>query len=139
MNANSQLKRERELQPIQELRKEKGYSQKEVADYIQIKPATFNTYETGRTEPPIEILVRLSYLYQIPIDYIVQKGRLYKTSTNLNELLNEYKKELKETEKYINSDPSKIAIKEMLEKMIEQLTILNEKEEIKDSINSDTK
>ena len=116
---------------LQELRKAKGYSQKEVASYIQVKPATFNTYETGRTEPPIEVLVRLSYLYQMPIDYLVQKDRQYRTATDLQALLDEYKKELKETE------TSKTAIKEMLEKMVDQLTVLIQKEETKNSINSD--
>ena len=120
---------------LQELRKTKGYSQKEVASYIQVKPATFNTYETGRTEPPIEVLVRLSYLYQTPIDYLVQKDRQYRTATDLQAMLDDYKKELKKTE--TSNDPSKAAIKEMLERMIDQLTVLIQKEETKDSINSD--
>lgn len=120
---------------LQELRKTKGYSQKEVASYIQVKPATFNTYETGRTEPPIEVLVRLSYLYQTPIDYLVQKDRQYRTTTDLQAILDDYKKELKKTE--TSNDPSQAAIKEMLERMIDQLTDLIQKEETKDSINSD--
>ena len=117
------------------MRKAKGYSQKEVASYIQVKPATFNTYETGRTEPPIEVLVRLSYLYQTPIDYLVQKDRQYRTATDLQALLDEYKKKLKETE--TSNDPSEAALKEMLEKMVDRLTVLLQKEETKDSINSD--
>lgn len=120
---------------LQELRKAKGYSQKEVASYIQVKPATFSTYETGRTEPPIEVLVRLSYLYQTPIDYLVQKDRQYRTTTNLQAILDDYKKELKKTE--TSNDSSKAAIKEMLERMINQLTDLIQKEETKDSINND--
>ncbi len=120
---------------LQELRKTKGYSQKEVASYIQVKPATFNTYETGRTEPPIEVLVRLSYLYQTPIDYLVQKDRQHRTTTDLQAILDDYKKELKKTE--TSNDPSQAAIKEMLERMIDQLTDLIQKEETKDSINSD--
>lgn len=120
---------------LQELRKTKGYSQKEVASYIQVKPATFNTYETGRTEPPIEVLVRLSYLYQTPIDYLVQKDRQYRTTTDLQAILDDYKKELKKTE--TSNDPSQAAIKEMLERMIDQLTDLIQKKETKDSINSD--
>lgn len=120
---------------LQELRKAKGYSQKEVASYIQVKPATFNTYETGRTEPPIEVLVRLSYLYQTPIDYLVQKDRLYRTTTDLQALLDDYQKALKETE--TSDDPSEAALKKMLEKMVDKLTVLIQKEETKDSINSD--
>ena len=73
----------------------------------------------------------------MPIDYLVQKDRQYRTATDLQALLDEYKKELKETETSIDSDPSKTAIKEMLEKMVDQLTVLIQKEETKDSINSD--
>lgn len=124
---------------LQELRKSKGYQQKEVAGYIQVKPTTYNTYETGRTEPPIEVLVRLSYLYQIPIDTIVQKERLYKTSNDLTEILNEYKQELKEIEKELLEapDPNKEALKIALEKMVEQLIVLNQHESVKEAINSD--
>lgn len=126
---------------LQELRKEKGYQQKEVAGYIKIKPTTYNTYETGRTEPPIEVLVRLSYLYQIPIDTLVQKDRLYRTSTEVTELLNEYKQQLKEIEKQLQeeNDPYLIAMKNALEKMVEQLIILNSKESVQNAINSDVK
>lgn len=124
---------------LQELRKSKGYQQKEVAGFIQVKPTTYNTYETGRTEPPIEVLVRLSYLYQIPIDIIVQKERLYKTSNDLTEILKEYKQELKEIKKELLEapDPNKEALKTALEKMVEQLTVLNQHESVKEAINSD--
>ena len=50
-------------------------------------------------------------------------------------MLDDYKKELKKTE--TSNDPSKAAIKEMLERMIDQVTVLIQKEETKDSINSD--
>ena len=124
---------------LQEVRKSKGMQQKEVANYIQVKPTTYNTYETGRTEPPIEVLVRLSYLYEIPIDHLVQKQRLYKTSSDLEEVLKEYKNELKEIEKQLleDNDPTKIAMKEALEKMVEQLIVLNQQKEIQDAINKD--
>ena len=58
-------------QMLQELRKGKKLSQKEVAAYLGIPATTYNTYESGRTEPPIEILVRLSHLYSTPVDVIV--------------------------------------------------------------------
>ena len=50
-------------------------------------------------------------------------------------MLDEYKKKLKETE--TSNDPSEAALKEMLEKMVDRLTVLLQKEETKDSINSD--
>lgn len=58
-----------------------------------------------------------------------------RSAADLQALLDDYKKALKETE--TSNDPSKAAIKEMLERMIDQLTVLIQKEETKDSINSD--
>ena len=86
---------------LQELRKAMGYSQKEVAAFIKVKPTTYNTYESGRTEPPIEILVRLSYLYNVSIDLIVQKQRLFRNAEDLKKQLEENKKEMAEIEKEI--------------------------------------
>jgi len=45
---------------------------------LGISPQTYNGYERGRNEPPIEILVHISYLYEIPIDILVQHDRLHK-------------------------------------------------------------
>ena len=52
---------------------------KDVAEYLGIKPQTYNAYESGRNEPPAEILVRLSLLYDVPIDVLVQKDNMSKT------------------------------------------------------------
>lgn len=57
------------LKTFRELAK---FQQKEVADAIDISAQTYNTYESGRSEPPAEILVRLSMLYEIPVDALIQ-------------------------------------------------------------------
>lgn len=62
---------------IGELRKAKGLQQKEVAEILGISPQTYNGYEKGRNEPPIEMLVRLSFLYEVPLNLIVQRDRLH--------------------------------------------------------------
>ena len=71
-------------QILRELRKVKKLSQKEVAGKLNIPATTYNTYESGRTEPPIEILVRLSHLYKIPVDLIVQRDRTYATADDVS-------------------------------------------------------
>lgn len=65
-------------QAMADLRKVKGLSQKEVAAAIGVSQATYSAYERGRNEPPIEIIVRLSYLFGCPVDILVQKDRLYR-------------------------------------------------------------
>ena len=62
---------------LRELRKAKGIQQKEVAEILGISPQTYNGYEKGRNEPPAEILVRLSYLYNVSVDMIVQRDRMH--------------------------------------------------------------
>ena len=81
-------------QAIQECRKAKKLTQKEVADAIGVKLPTYSTYETGRSEPPAEILVRLSFLFGVSLDVLTQKQRLYKDTKDLEEKLDNIKTEL---------------------------------------------
>lgn len=86
-------------QSLHELRKAKKLSQKEVAAYLNIPATTYNTYESGRTEPPIEILVRLSHLYGLPIDVIVQRDRTYTTAEDFGKQIAAAKSQLAEFDK----------------------------------------
>lgn len=88
-------------QVLQELRKAKKLSQKEVAAHLNIPATTYNTYESGRTEPPIEILVRLSYLYGVPIDIIVQRDRTYSTAEDVGRQVAAFKEQLAELDKQV--------------------------------------
>ena len=81
-------------QALQELRKAKKMSQKEVAAHLDIPATTYNTYESGRTEPPIEILVRLSHLYGVSVDLIVQRDRTYRTANDLSKQIADYQDQL---------------------------------------------
>ena len=84
---------------IRDLRQSKKLSQKEVAGLINIPATTYNTYESGRTEPPIEILVRLSHLYQLPIDVIVQRDRTFHTPDEMQRQIAEYTGKLAEIDR----------------------------------------
>lgn len=88
-------------QTIQELRKIKKMSQKEVAAALNIPATTYNTYESGRTEPPIEILVRLSHLFKIPVDFIVQRDRTFGTVEELSRQLAEFQAQTAEQDRLI--------------------------------------
>lgn len=60
---------------LTETRKMFGLSQNELAGYLGIKSGTYSTYENGTREAPAEIIVRLSILYDIPTDVLLQKTR----------------------------------------------------------------
>lgn len=86
---------------LKELRKVKKLSQKEVAAHLNLPATTYNTYESGRTEPPLEILVRLSFLYDTSIDIIVQRNRTYRTPSDLLRQMTEYKDEVENLQREI--------------------------------------
>ena len=58
-----------------ELRKEKGLSQKEVADILEVSDKTISKWECGEGFPSIDYLVKLSSFYEITIDEIVKGER----------------------------------------------------------------
>ncbi|MDE6059584.1 MAG: helix-turn-helix domain-containing protein [Clostridia bacterium] len=59
------------MKRIKELRKENGVTQKEIADYLNIKQNTYSQYENGQRQVPIEILARLADYYEVSVDYII--------------------------------------------------------------------
>lgn len=47
-----------------------GMRQKDVADVLNITPATLRSWENGETVPDYDKALRLSELYKYPADYI---------------------------------------------------------------------
>jgi len=54
-----------------QLRKESGFTQQKVADYLGIDRSNYSKYELGKLEISIEILVKLARLYDVSADYIL--------------------------------------------------------------------
>lgn len=99
------------------LRTAKGYTQKEVAEKINVKLGTYNAYEKARSEPPAEVLVRLSYLYDVTIDEIVQKENLLKDPEEVKKMIDEYTKAFEELGTGI--DNGDVDLKEATSQMLE--------------------
>ena len=53
------------------LRKERGYTQREVAIYSDITEQTYQNYERMTREPKLEVLVRIADVYHVSLDYLV--------------------------------------------------------------------
>lgn len=83
---------------LKALRENEGLQQKELAKLIGIKPQTYSAYEIGRNEPPTEILVRLSLLYDVPIDVLVQKSAT-RDQTKAKEQLEMFDSQIQELKK----------------------------------------
>ena len=74
-------------QKLQELRTKYGYSQKQVAQKLEISPSIVSGYETGERTPSVEILLALSYLYNCSVDYLLGKqANEHKIALNVDDL-----------------------------------------------------
>ena len=56
---------------MRHLRGQQKYAQQKIADHLLITRGRYAKYEDGSSEPPIEILIRLSKYYRISIDLLV--------------------------------------------------------------------
>lgn len=56
---------------IQELRKDKGLTQKELAEIFKTTQRTISNWENGRNEPPYEMLRKYAEYFNVSIDYIM--------------------------------------------------------------------
>lgn len=59
---------------LRELRTKYGYSQKEVANKLDVSPSIVSAYESGERTPSTEILLALSYLYNSSTDYLLGRS-----------------------------------------------------------------
>ena len=57
---------------LKELRLQKGFTQRQIADYIGCLPSVYSRYENGDREPSIEVLIMLSRFLGVSIDCLVE-------------------------------------------------------------------
>lgn len=56
---------------LKELRKENGFTQEYVAQYLNVKQNTYSQYESGVNQISISCLCSLAELYETSVDYIL--------------------------------------------------------------------
>ena len=59
---------------LQELRKEKGKTQKNMADFLEIKVRSYQSYEGGDRRPDYEKLVALADYFDVTTDYLLGRS-----------------------------------------------------------------
>jgi transcriptional regulator with XRE-family HTH domain len=62
---------------LRELRKEKGLTQKQIADYLGISDKGYGYYELGQREPCISIIIALCDFYDVSADYLIGRTDSY--------------------------------------------------------------
>ena len=56
---------------IRDLRIDAGLTQREVAEYLNIKQNTYSQYEIGVLNYPVDVLCRLADYYHVSVDYLL--------------------------------------------------------------------
>lgn len=56
---------------LSKLRKEKSITQKELANLLYVTDKTISSWESGRTEPGLEILIKLSEIMDCSVGYLI--------------------------------------------------------------------
>ena len=56
---------------LKDIREDLDLTQKQVAAHLNVLQNTYSQYETGHRQLPIDVLIKLSELYQVSTDYIL--------------------------------------------------------------------
>ena len=60
-----------EFENIRSLRIDKGFTQKQIGDYLGISQNTYSQYEIGVLKYPVDVIIKLADLYDVSVDYLV--------------------------------------------------------------------
>ena len=58
-------------QRIRDLREDHDYKQRQLAEYLHCSQQVYSNYELGQRDIPTQVLIQLSQLYDVSIDYIL--------------------------------------------------------------------
>lgn len=74
---------------IKELREDKNWQQKDVAAKLNRTAACISSWETGKTEPSVEDILKLADIFEVSCDYLLGRVNDYgvvEVSNNLSPL-----------------------------------------------------
>ena len=56
---------------IRSLRIDNGYTQQQIADYLNVKQNTYSQYEVGTLNYSVNTLMKLADFYHVSVDYLL--------------------------------------------------------------------
>ncbi len=79
---------------LKELRKESGLKQTEISKLLNISQMAYSYYERGLREPDIKTLIKLSEIFNVSVDYLIENEntRLDKLTDSERAFLFKYRK-----------------------------------------------
>ncbi len=81
---------------LYELRKQKGFSQEELANRLNVSRQTISKWEVGESTPDMENLVAISELFEISLDELVLNKVPEETNTSAQVVKSEFYSDIKE-------------------------------------------
>ena len=72
---------------LREMRIYRKLKVQEVSDYLCCLPSVYSRYESGKREPSLDILMKLSKLYHVSVDYLIGNNEVIDTSMTPNEVI----------------------------------------------------
>ena len=72
---------------LKAIRQEKGLTQKQLADILDLAPASVSAYETGGNYPSADIIIKICKYFNISADYLL--GLSDKKEFNMTDLTDE--------------------------------------------------
>ena len=74
---------------IRHLRRLRKLTQEQFAEDLAITRSRVSSYEEGRSEPPIDVLIQFSNYFSLPIDVLIKNDLTYATDTSFIEIGNQ--------------------------------------------------
>lgn len=56
---------------LKEIREENGFTQTQIANYLNIKQNTYSQYENEKRQLPIDVLIKLAKFYKVTTDCLL--------------------------------------------------------------------
>lgn len=66
-----------EMFTLRVAREKAGFTQKEAADVLKISPDTLRNYETGKSQPDVQMIKKIEALYHVPFSQLIFLGTDY--------------------------------------------------------------
>lgn len=108
------------------LRSSLNISQKEIANYLKLNPSSYSNYESGRREPGIDALIKISDFLNVEIDKLLTEN-LSNNVDFLKDIQNKFSNDIDYNKKVedINSDMRKNILFELENKKKKYLSLIN--------------
>ena len=82
---------------LTKLRKRNSITQIELANLMNVKQYVISSWETGRSEPNISQIIKLSDIFKIPTDYLLDRNIIIASSENeFNKVIENINKDIKD-------------------------------------------